>query len=101
MPLPTFVIVGAQKCGTSTLAATLRRHPQVFMSRPKELHYFDRQYAEGLEWYERQFTPREGQIAWGEATPVYMYDPEARSRLSEALPATTVVVTLRDPTKRA
>ena len=66
MPLPTFVIAGAQKCGTSTLTATLRRHPQVHMSRPKELHFFDRHRDEGLDWYAEKFSPGKKQIAWME-----------------------------------
>lgn len=101
MPLPTFVIAGAQKCGTSSLSATLRQHPQFFMSKPKELHFFDRHFSRGLAWYEDQFAPGPGQSQWGEATPAYIYDAEARSRLAETLPGTKVVVILRDPAKRA
>ncbi|MEJ7689960.1 MAG: hypothetical protein WKF76_05735 [Nocardioidaceae bacterium] len=56
MPLPTLVIAGAQKCGTSSLVTLLRQHPQVSMSRPKELHFFDRHFDRGLDWYREQFT---------------------------------------------
>jgi hypothetical protein len=101
MPLPTFIVVGAQKCGTSTLAATLRRHPQVHMSRPKELHFFDRQTDRGLDWYAAQFKPKAGQVAIGEATPVYMYEAESRERIAASLPEAKLVVILRDPVKRA
>ncbi|MDP3894822.1 sulfotransferase domain-containing protein [Nocardioides sp.] len=101
MPLPTFVILGAQKCGTSTLTATLRQHPQVSMSRPKELHFFDRHHQRGLEWYADQFTPKPGETAIGEATPVYLYDAEARHRMDQMLPGARTVVILRDPIKRA
>ncbi len=101
MPLPTFVIAGAQKCGTSTLTATLRRHPQVHMSRPKELHYFDRHRDEGPEWYAEKFTPGKKQIAWGEASPTYIYEDVARRAMCEGLPDGRFVVILRDPAKRA
>lgn len=101
MPLPTLVIAGAQKCGTSSLAATLRRHPQVFMARPKELHFFDRHFDRGLDWYREQFTPRRGHVHAGEATPNYLYHPDARRRIPEVLPDAKIVVILRDPAKRA
>jgi len=101
MPLPTFVIAGAQKCGTSTLVATLRQHPQVHMARPKELHFFDRKRDEGLDWYAEQFTPKGKQIQWGEASPTYIYDPDARRAMCEDLPDLRIVVILRDPAKRA
>lgn len=101
MPLPTFVIAGAQKSGTSSLTATLRRHPQIHMSRPKELHFFDRQRDLGLEWYAQQFNPGPGEVQYGEATPTYMYDDDARTAMCESLPEARFVVILRDPAKRA
>jgi hypothetical protein len=101
MPMPTFVIAGAQKCGTSSLTATLRQHPQFFMSMPKELHFFDRHFDRGLSWYREQFTPAGRHLQIGEATPAYLYDAEARARLAETLPAAKFVVILRDPVKRA
>lgn len=101
MPLPTFIIVGAQKCGTSSLTAMLRSHPQIHMSRPKELHFFDRNHQRGLEFYAGQFQPRPHHVAIGEATPVYMYDPSSRERISDLLPEVKLVVILRDPVSRA
>lgn len=103
MPLPTFVIAGAQKCGTSTLVATLRRHPQIHMARPKELHFFDRarNRDKGLEWYAEQFTPKGKQVQWGEASPTYIYEDIARQTMCEWLPDAKFVVILRDPAKRA
>lgn len=102
MPLPTFVIAGAQKCGTSSLLATLRRHPEVVVSRPKELHYFDRLFRKhDLDWYAEQFAPRKRHLAWGEATPSYLYETAARERLCATLPDTGIVAILRDPAKRA
>ena len=101
MPLPTFVIAGAQKCGTSSLVATLRRHPQVHMARPKELHFFDRKRGQGLDWYAEQFTPKGRQVQWGEASPTYVYEEVARRAMCEGLPDAKFVVILRDPAKRA
>lgn len=101
MPLPTFVIAGAQKCGTSSLVATLRRHPQVHMSRPKELHYFDRNRDKGLDHYASLFEPKGKQIAWGEASPTYIYEEVSRHAMCDGLPDAKFVVILRDPAKRA
>ncbi len=101
MPLPTFVVAGAQKCGTSTLHGLLQDHPQILMSRPKELHFFDRHWDRGLDWYTSQFTPGAKHRQFGESTPVYMYDVIGRQRMIETLPDARIVVILRDPIKRA
>lgn len=101
MPLPTFLIMGAQKSGTTTLTATFRQHPQIHMSRPKELHFFDRHPERGLDWYAEQFTPGRRVKQWGEASPVYMYLPETRQAVHEALPDIRLIMILRDPVKRA
>ncbi len=101
MSLPTLVIAGAQKCGTSTLHLLLRNHPEVFMSKPKEVHFFDRHWDRGLDWYSSHFNPKRRHVHAGESTPVYMYDAVARQRMMTTLPHAKVVVTLRDPVKRA
>lgn len=100
MPLPTFLILGAQKCGTTSLTAMLRRHPEIRMSRPKELHYFDRQRHD-LAWYASQFQPEPHHTAWGEATPSYIFLDSARRRVARDLPDARFIVMLRDPAKRA
>jgi len=101
VPLPTFVIVGAQKCGTSSLHRMLRQHPQISMSRPKELHFFDQHFDRGLEWYSAQFEKTWRHKHVGESTPVYMFGPRARSRLIETLPKARIVAILRNPVDRA
>ena len=101
MPLPTVLIAGAQRCGTSTLTSYLRRHPRIFMAKPKELHFFDMHYDKGMDWYAEFFTPKERHIVLGEATPIYMFDPVARERIAHHLPDIKLIVSLRDPTKRA
>lgn len=99
--LPTFVIAGAQKCGTTSLADTLRQHPGIHLSKRKEIHFFDRHFERGLDWYESQFTPKPHHVQVGEATPAYMYDPAARERLTRSLPEARLVVILRNPVDRA
>lgn len=79
----------------------LRKHPQVHMSRTKELHYFDRHFDRGPAWYSEQFEPRRRHKQVGETTPAYMYKPRARTRLIESLPDARIVMILRNPVDRA
>jgi Sulfotransferase domain len=74
MTLPNFLLIGAQKSGTTWLAAMLAQHPEIFSPKVKELHFFDLadRYARGLEWYEAQFEGYAGEKAIGEATPNYL-----------------------------
>ena len=101
MPLPSFVIVGAMRSGTTTLASMMRRHPQVHLAAEKEVHFFDRRYDEGLDWYASRFDPTSEEIAVGEATPVYMYQDQARRRLATDLPDARLLAILRNPVDRA
>jgi len=72
--LPDYLLIGAQKCGTTWLAAMLSQHPEVFTPETKELHFFDRaaRWARGPEWYASCFEGAEGAAAVGEATPNYL-----------------------------
>jgi hypothetical protein len=101
VPLPDFVVVGAQKAGTTSLYRMLRKHPQVHMPRTKELHYFDFHYDRGPEWYAAQFRPGRWEWRRGEATPNYMWGPLARQRLIEDLPQARIIAILRNPVDRA
>ena len=99
--VPDLLIAGAQKSGTTTLHSWLRDHPDVFMAAPKELHYFDRHYDKGPQWYADHFgAASQHQIA-GEATPDYMYLASAVCRMASDLPSARLVVLLRDPIDRA
>lgn len=106
--LPDFLVIGAQKAGTTWLRELLRTHPDVFMP-PKELHFFDHpeNFARGIEWYAEHFRDAgEGQVV-GEKTPNYLYLPErpgmddGARRLHDALPEARLIAILRDPVKRA
>jgi hypothetical protein len=101
MPLPTFVVVGAQKSGTTTIHDLLAQHDEIWMSDPKELHFFDNHNDRGLDWYSDQFTPRDGERQWGESTPFYMYNDRARTAMLDALPDARFVAVLREPVSRA
>lgn len=98
---PDFVIAGAMRCGTTSLFHWLGHHPGVFPAAGKELHYFDRHYDRGVDWYRSHFAgARERQVC-GEATPAYLFLPWARERMVDDLPRTRFIVSLRNPADRA
>ncbi len=100
--LPSFIVCGAQRAGTTALHHYLRSHPQVYMPKAKETHFFDKHYWRGLEWYARFFKDAgEEHVAVGEATPSYMYIEEAALRIKRILPRVKLVVLLRHPVDRA
>ena len=100
--LPDVVILGAQRAGTTSLFDWLAAHPKVAPSTTKEVHYFDRHYAEGERWYRAHF-PLQGVPRLSvEATPYLLFYPPAPRRVATDLPpATRFVVLLRDPVQRA
>ncbi len=104
MTLPNFLIVGANRAGTSYLASLLVEHAQVFLPR-KELHYFDQVPFRGgevaIEDYARFFEGADGQPAVGEKTPSYMYFDHVPGLLATYLPDARLIFLLRDPLKRA
>ena len=99
-----FLIVGAQKCGTTSLHRYLSAHPQIEMPRSKELDFFsnDKYFSKGLEYYQGFFAHLEDQnILSGEASPQYMYCDIAPQRISAAYPDVRLIMCLRDPVERA
>lgn len=99
--LPTFLIVGAPKAGTTALAAYLDAHPDVFIAPEKEVHFFDANHERGIDWYRGRFAGAGAERAVGEASPTYMYAPERLDRIAAALPGVRLVAVLRDPVDRA
>lgn len=99
-PLPNFLILGAQKAGTTALYAYLRWHPQVTGPSFKEVSFFDRHYARGERWYRAHF-PARRRPAIGEASPSYLLHPLAPERVAALLPDARLIVLLRNPIDRA
>lgn len=100
MPLPSFVVVGAAKCGTTSLGAYLRRHPDVFVPE-RPVSFFDRYYERGQEWYRGQFGGATTERVIGDVTPGYLYPHYVPARLALVVPEATVVAILRNPADRA
>jgi hypothetical protein len=105
-PLPTFLIVGAQKSATRWLRSNLGKHPDVFTA-DEELAYFNRRVYARLDtdWYRDQFVGWAGEPIVGEATPGYMMwtnDPSRTARrINKALPDVRLLALLRNPVDRA
>lgn len=104
MTLPNFLIVGAQKCGTTSLHEILSEHPETGMSDTKEVNYFtfDAEYRRGLTHYKTFFQNANSNcIAVGESSPGYMCTPGVPERIRNDLGEIKIVMILRDPIKRA
>lgn len=107
--LPNFLVIGAQRSGTSSLYKYLGQHPSVVPSIRKETEFLTSRHAEGEKWYRAHF-PLErdttdhldgGRRLTFEADPSYLLDPRAPLRASLLLPDSKVIVLLRDPVARA
>lgn len=110
--LPGFLIVGAQRCGTTSMYRTLERHPAVMTAvMHKGVHYFDMNYGRGIGWYAAHF-PLSRAARWlaasvdiapvtFESSPYYMFHPLAAARIARDLPSVKLVVLVRDPVERA
>lgn len=108
-----FIIAGVQKAGTTALYHYLRDHPQVRMAKQKEVHFFDNeQYfskpnntALDYSFYHAAFNDEPhnhtSHFIYGEATPIYLYWPEAIARIQFYNPAMKIIVLLRNPIERA
>ena len=99
--LPHFLGLGVQKGGTTSLQRLLEQHPNVFLPRAKELHYFSLHYAKGEAWYKTHFEAAGAKQLCGEITPYYVFHPEVHKRVAQLLPKAKLIVLLRDPVDRA
>ncbi|MGD0064564.1 MAG: sulfotransferase domain-containing protein [Streptosporangiaceae bacterium] len=110
--LPGFLIVGAQRCGTTSMYRTLSQHPAILKAvLHKGIHYFDTGYDHGLPWYQGHFPLRahaalvrrsSGEVPLTyESSPYYMFHPLAAQRISRDLPEVKLLVLVRDPVERA
>lgn len=100
-PLPDFLILGAQKAGTTALYAYLRWHPAITGPSWKEVSYFDRHYRRGPSWYRGNFPVQGRGRLVGEASPGYLFHPLAPERVKATVPGAKLIVLLRDPVARA
>jgi hypothetical protein len=103
--LPDFIIVGAQKGGTTSLQHHLRKHPQIEMAPNlvgrlgSEPHYFTRHREKGLDWYRSLF--RVNGLFQGEKSPSYLNKQSCHAAMRQVVPDARLIVILRDPVERA
>jgi hypothetical protein len=109
---PSFLIIGAQRCGTTSLYRALAQHPLIL--KPllrKGVHYFDVAYHKDPEWYRAHFPlaatarrlgRRHGVAPMAfESSPYYLFHPLASARIAWDLPGVKLIVLVRDPVERA
>jgi hypothetical protein len=89
------------KAGTTSLAAWLRAHGEVFVPADKELHFFDRFWDRGVDWYRAQLAEAPPRSRVGEATPEYMVHEAYLARISAVVPEVRLIALLRNPIDRA
>jgi len=108
---PDFLIVGAQRCGTTSMFKALSQHPAVLPAVwHKGVHFFDKHYDQGFDWYRghfplqvhaRKVLRQTGVPAQtGESSPYYMFHPLAPTRIAHALPDVRLIALVRDPVER-
>ena len=109
--LPDFVIIGAQKSGTTSLYDFLIRNPAIASASKKEIHYFSLHHNHGKLWYCSNFPTNlsrhyfykktNQRLLSGEASPTYLFYPEVPGKMREILPDVKLIVILRNPVDRA
>ncbi|XP_044253431.1 heparan sulfate glucosamine 3-O-sulfotransferase 3B1 [Tribolium madens] len=98
--LPSALIIGVKKGGTRALLEFIRIHPDV-RAAGSEVHFFDKNYPRGFQWYRQRMPPTlEGQLTI-EKTPSYFITKEAPRRVQHMNPSTKLLVVVRDPVTRA
>ncbi len=100
---PDFLIVGAQKAGTTSLFEYLQECPDVRGPLTREVHFYDHNYERGQRWYRTNFPVRATGQSWlaGESTPYYLLHPGVPRRVVDELPAVRLIALVRHPVERA
>jgi len=101
---PDFLLIGAQKSGSTSLHYYLNQHPNIQGSVPKEIHYFDRHihFGKSVKWYEKHFQKSASdKVLNFEATPNYIFNPECPRLIHEHYPDIKLILILRNPKARA
>lgn len=100
------MVIGVQKSGTSAMHYLLSKHPNIQMSSPKELHFFDKeryfiQDMPNYHLYESGFVESSEIQFFGESTPIYFYWKPCLERIKRYNPEVKFIVILRNPIARA
>ena len=116
--LPNFLVVGAEKCGTTSLYQYLKQHPDIYLPAKKELHYFTYDHIEKIaedpggqyvlnhacatrEEYETYYRETDAHVAIGEISPSYFYFSQISERIESELENPKIIIMLRNPIHKA
>jgi hypothetical protein len=109
--MPDFIVIGGQKCGTTSLYHYLMSHPYIISPTIKQIHFFDNNFDKGVTWYRTHFPSYfykyyleqkyKKPIITGEATPYYIFHPVAPKRIAQFVPKAKFILLLRNPIDRA
>ena len=100
MKKPNYLVIGAQKSGTTSVRGLLGQHPDIYIH-PEELQFFWREYGDDFERYCSNFEDAGSAQFVGEKSPDYLFFKEAAPRIAELNPDMKLIVILREPTLRA
>jgi len=108
--LPNYIVIGGQKCGTTSLHDYIKRHPNIIPPHKKDSSFFDANYFRGYPWYRAHF-PLQSEMddlraggknfITGEVTTTYLFHPSAAERVAHHLPSIKLIALLRNPAIRA
>lgn len=104
MRMPNFLIIGAEKAGTTALYQYLKQHPEVYMSSIKEPKFFAPEYNDAVsdrEAYSLLFQEASAEVAIGEASPQYLNSPNAPNLIKQYVPEVKLIAIIRQPVERA
>jgi hypothetical protein len=108
--LPDYMVIGGQKCGTTSLHDYIKRHPNIIPPYKKDSSFFDANYFRGFSWYRAHFPAQNqmdqlradgGTFVTGEVTTTYMFHPLTAKRVAKHLPSVKLIALLRNPAIRA
>lgn len=96
-----FIIIGAPRSGTDFLFYNIGKHPEVCISKKREIHFFDRNYKKGVKWYSSFFDGCSPTSIVGEKTANYLAEQNVAKRIFQTFPNVKLIVILRNPVDRA
>lgn len=107
--LPNFLVIGANRSGTTYLKRNLESHPDIFMANASytgDIHFFNsthpaNNWSNGIGWYEDLFSKRKAEKCVGEKSSLYLSDPKAAERIKATIPHAKIIVILRNPIETA
>jgi len=108
--LPDYIVIGGQKCGTTSLHDYIKRHPNIVPPFKKDSSFFDANYFRGFPWYQAHFPlqskmntlrAKGERFVTGEVTTTYMFHPLAAERAAKHLSDVKFIALLRNPAIRA